>query len=108
MDAVHEINTLGIILNHCSPHNVIVRRKSHEQFIIDLAQCWFKDKMIKRWLEDAKADWEDDKGSDLKDNNGPRKSRIGSELGRVATQGRFVALWRVTVLPLVCCIRGIG
>ncbi|EPE03085.1 hypothetical protein F503_08699 [Ophiostoma piceae UAMH 11346] len=46
VDAAHEINRRGIIMRDCGPRNVVVDERSQKPFIIDLAQCYFKEKLI--------------------------------------------------------------
>ncbi|KAH6842304.1 hypothetical protein B0I37DRAFT_381642 [Chaetomium sp. MPI-CAGE-AT-0009] len=59
-DAAHRINQRGVIMEDCAPRNVVVDMHLQKPFIIDLAQCLFKDKMVKRWLENGYADDDDD------------------------------------------------
>ena len=49
VDAAHDINKRGIIMQDCAPRNVVVDAHSQSPFIIDFAQCCFKDKLIKMW-----------------------------------------------------------
>jgi hypothetical protein len=52
VDAAHHINTRGVIMDDCAPRNVMVKQGDPQTpFIIDFAQCCFKDKLIKRWEE---------------------------------------------------------
>lgn len=51
VNAAHEINKRGIMMNDCGPRNVMVDMVSQIPYIIDLAQCWFKDKIIATMLE---------------------------------------------------------
>ncbi|KAL2193174.1 hypothetical protein P885DRAFT_46007 [Corynascus similis CBS 632.67] len=60
VDAAHQINTRGILMEDCAPRNVMVDTRLQKPFIIDFAQCLFKDKMITRWLENGYADDDDD------------------------------------------------
>ena len=46
VDAVHEINRRGLIMDDCAPRNVIIDQRSQRPFIIDLAQCSCKDEII--------------------------------------------------------------
>lgn len=45
VDLVRDINESGLVMEDCSPRNVIVDEHSLQPFIIDFAQCWLKDKM---------------------------------------------------------------
>ncbi|KPM36870.1 hypothetical protein AK830_g9693 [Neonectria ditissima] len=59
IDAAHDINKHGIILDDCQPRNVLVDCRSQSPFIIDLAQCSFKDKLIEVWKDYEEAeDWD--------------------------------------------------
>ncbi|KAF5590041.1 serine threonine kinase fnkB [Fusarium pseudoanthophilum] len=49
VDAMHEINKRGIILEDSAPRNVVVDRMSHQVFHVDFAQCFFKDTMFNTW-----------------------------------------------------------
>jgi hypothetical protein len=49
VDAVSEINKRGVLMRDCGPRNVVVDKHSHTPFVIDLAQCDFKDKLIEEW-----------------------------------------------------------
>ena len=63
VDIVHDINRRGVIMSDCQPRNVIVDRRSQTPFIIDLAQCYFKDKLIELWEEwgwHEDEDWDPD------------------------------------------------
>jgi hypothetical protein len=48
VDLVHNINKYGVVMQDCSPRNVIVDQQSQLPFVIDFAQCWFKHEM-KMW-----------------------------------------------------------
>ncbi|KAG7287281.1 hypothetical protein NEMBOFW57_006788 [Staphylotrichum longicolle] len=61
-DAAHQINKRGVLMEDGAPRNVMVETRLQKPFIIDLAQCLFKDKMLRRWLENGYAD--DDDGWD--------------------------------------------
>ncbi len=56
-DAAHEINKRGIFMEDCAPRNVVVDARTQKPFIIDLAQCRFKDRMVEDWRE---MEWDDD------------------------------------------------
>ncbi|KAI5862901.1 hypothetical protein GGS23DRAFT_570041 [Durotheca rogersii] len=61
VDFAHEINRRGVLMGDCAPRNVVVDKRSQTPFIIDLAQCGFKDKMIEAWKEwDEDEDWDPD------------------------------------------------
>lgn len=49
VDAAHDINQRGILLEDCGPRNVVVEERSWKPFIIDLAQCHFKENLIAIW-----------------------------------------------------------
>ncbi|KAL2131880.1 hypothetical protein VTI74DRAFT_4492 [Chaetomium olivicolor] len=62
-NAAHEINRRGIMLRDCAPRNVVFDRRSHIPYIIDFAQCLFKDKLVNFWYEmgwDDDEDWDPD------------------------------------------------
>ncbi|KAF4448948.1 heterokaryon incompatibility protein [Fusarium austroafricanum] len=61
VDATFEFNQRGIILQDCSPFNVIVHAWMFEPFFIDFATVLFKDKMVRELVESgdaAKEDWD--------------------------------------------------
>ena len=60
-DAAHEINKRGIIMEDCAPRNVVVDRQSYTPRIVDLAQCRFRDRLVKDW---HKWEWHEDEGWD--------------------------------------------
>ncbi|KAG4268199.1 hypothetical protein FPRO04_12591 [Fusarium proliferatum] len=49
VQGAHEINKLEVILNDSCPRNFVVDADSHQPFIIDLAQCYFKGQLFKDW-----------------------------------------------------------
>ncbi|KAM0229981.1 hypothetical protein ACHAP5_011482 [Fusarium lateritium] len=49
VDAAHEINKRDIILNDSGPRNVVVDKATHKPFIVDLAQCTFKNDIFQLW-----------------------------------------------------------
>ncbi|KAF5578238.1 kinase-like domain protein [Fusarium subglutinans] len=49
IQGAYEINQCHILLKDSCPRNVIVEADSHQPFIIDLAQCYFKDQLFKDW-----------------------------------------------------------
>lgn len=60
VEAVHEIDSRGVLNNNCSPYNIVVNCNSHTPFIIDFASCWFKEQMIQQWKENGRMDDDDD------------------------------------------------
>lgn len=55
VDAAHDINRRGVVMADCQPRNVVVDRRSQVPFLIDFAQCNFKDRIMewcRRWCED--------------------------------------------------------
>ena len=64
-DTAHEVNKRGILMEDCAPRNVMVDARVQKPFIIDLAQCLFKDRMVKDWLERGWADDDDDWDPDI-------------------------------------------
>jgi len=61
IDAAHEINKRGVFMEDAAPRNVVVDAQTQKPFIIDLAQCHFRDKMVEGWRERP---WSQDKGWD--------------------------------------------
>lgn len=59
-DRAHEINLRGVRMSDCSMYNVMVDRKSHQPFIVDLAQCGF----IEEMYEEEEEDDDDESSSD--------------------------------------------
>ncbi|KAF4944311.1 hypothetical protein FGADI_12795 [Fusarium gaditjirri] len=61
VQGAYEINQRGIMLNDSCPRNVVVDADSYQPFIIDLAQCYFKDHLFKDWehfgFGDGQEDW---------------------------------------------------
>ncbi|KAF4958465.1 hypothetical protein FGADI_2387 [Fusarium gaditjirri] len=55
IDSTHEINKRGIILDDSAPRNVVVDQTTKQVFIIDFAQCLFKDTMFDAWFWDTDA-----------------------------------------------------
>ncbi|KAF8202518.1 hypothetical protein BJ912DRAFT_842750 [Pholiota molesta] len=64
VDAAHDINRRGVIMQDCGPRNVVVDERAQTPFIIDLAQCCFRDKMIEAWEEAGEASGEEDEDWD--------------------------------------------
>ncbi|KAK4143976.1 uncharacterized protein C8A04DRAFT_37008 [Dichotomopilus funicola] len=60
-DAAYEINKHGIIMEDCTPRNVVVDGKSQTPRIVDLAQCMFRDEMVSEWY---KSGWHEDEDWD--------------------------------------------
>ncbi|KUI68917.1 hypothetical protein VM1G_04586 [Cytospora mali] len=46
VDAAWEINQRGVIMGDCKTRNVVVDGETQRPFLIDFAQCYFKDKMF--------------------------------------------------------------
>jgi hypothetical protein len=55
----------GVLMDDCAPRNVVVDAREQKPFIIDLAQCRFKDRMVKEWLEWGWAHDDDDWDPDV-------------------------------------------
>jgi hypothetical protein len=45
VDSAHDINKHGVLMEDCGPRNVMVDSHSQSPFIIDFAQCQFKDQI---------------------------------------------------------------
>ncbi|KAI1461453.1 hypothetical protein F4805DRAFT_283554 [Annulohypoxylon moriforme] len=69
VDTVHDINKRGILMNDCGPRNVMVHKHLQTPFIIDLAQCYFKDKIIEAWKGTWESDEDEDEDEDAEDLN---------------------------------------
>jgi hypothetical protein len=67
VDAAFIINGHGVLMHDCDPRNVVVDQKSQLPFIIDLAQCDFKDQTLEEWEETGYRNDEDDYGNVDKD-----------------------------------------
>ncbi|KAF4988841.1 hypothetical protein FGRMN_9515 [Fusarium graminum] len=74
VDAVHDINKRGIILLDSGPRNAMVDESTKNPFIIDLAQCYFKDELIELWEEMGLKDYE--KAEDELEDEGPWHEEI--------------------------------
>ncbi|KAF9784166.1 hypothetical protein IL306_008275 [Fusarium sp. DS 682] len=59
VDAAHEVNKRGIILDDSAPRNVVVDQTTYQPFLIDFAQCFFKDTMFSPREEEAEG-WDAD------------------------------------------------
>ncbi|KAF5242040.1 hypothetical protein FANTH_8875 [Fusarium anthophilum] len=61
VQGAYEINQRDILLKDSCPRNVVVDADSHQPFIIDLAQCYFKDQLFKDWehfgFGEGQEDW---------------------------------------------------
>ncbi|KAF4332342.1 serine threonine kinase fnkB [Fusarium beomiforme] len=61
VDSVYEINKRGIIMEDSGPHNVIFDVVSKKPFIVDFAECVFKDILFEVWeetaFEEGEKDW---------------------------------------------------
>ncbi|KNA98578.1 hypothetical protein FOXG_02899, partial [Fusarium oxysporum f. sp. lycopersici 4287] len=53
VDSAQEINKWGIVLGDRAPRNVAVDQTSHQVFLVDFAQCFFRDTMFDPWDEDT-------------------------------------------------------
>ncbi|KAH6884901.1 hypothetical protein B0T10DRAFT_517592 [Thelonectria olida] len=62
VDAAHDINKRGVIMEDCQPRNVMVDQHSHSPFLIDLAQCTFKDDLIELWGTENEEEEEEAEG----------------------------------------------
>ncbi|KAK4105347.1 hypothetical protein N658DRAFT_462525 [Parathielavia hyrcaniae] len=63
VDAAHEINKRGVIMEDCAPRNVVVDEQSQTPRIVDLAQCNFRDEMVSEWYQwgwHEDEDWDPD------------------------------------------------
>ncbi|KAH7210758.1 uncharacterized protein BKA55DRAFT_600040 [Fusarium redolens] len=78
IDATYEVNKRGIILDDSSPRNVVVKASTYQPFLVDFAQCFFKDKLIRKWVNSGVAaegqGWDGDanfcEAADTLDNSG--------------------------------------
>jgi hypothetical protein len=85
-NAAHEINKRGVFMEDCAPRNVVVDSRTQRPFIIDLAQCEFRDRLAEVWQ--AIDDDDDDEDSDpdvrywqlMRQSNNPGK--IGAPMVR--------------------------
>ncbi|KAH6949479.1 hypothetical protein DER45DRAFT_599946 [Fusarium avenaceum] len=67
VDAAHEINKNDVILDDSGPRNVVVDKATHTSFIVDLAQCTFKNDMFQLWEAegfDSDSEEEEENGDD--------------------------------------------
>ncbi|KAF5632438.1 serine threonine kinase fnkB [Fusarium tjaetaba] len=55
IDATYEINKRGVILYDSAPRNVVVEASTFQPFIVDFAQCFFKDKLIQEAVDSGVA-----------------------------------------------------
>ncbi|KAF5986324.1 serine threonine kinase fnkB [Fusarium coicis] len=55
IDATYEINKRGVILYDSAPRNVVVEASTFQPFIVDFAQCFFKDKLIQECVDSGVA-----------------------------------------------------
>lgn len=63
IDAAETINSHGVRMDDSSPHNVVVDQRTQTPFIIDFAQCGFKEELIAMWEgldEGDKASFQDE------------------------------------------------
>ncbi|KAI6750651.1 hypothetical protein HG530_014547 [Fusarium avenaceum] len=67
IDAAHEINKRDVILDDSGPRNVVVDKATHVPFIVDLAQCTFKNDLFQLWEAegfDSDSEEEEENGDD--------------------------------------------
>ncbi len=48
-NAAHEINKNGVLMQDADPRNVVVDGRSQMPYIVDFAQCTFKDELVALW-----------------------------------------------------------
>lgn len=77
MDRAHEINRYGVGMRDCSIYNVMVDKETHQPFIIDLAQCWYKEEM-----------YEEEEGEPSSDQREARRGCGKSSGGNAASDER--------------------
>lgn len=77
MDRAHEINRYGIDMRDCSMYNVMVDKETHQPFIIDLAQYWYKEEM-----------YEEDEGEPSSNEKEPRHDCGNSSGGDASSDER--------------------
>ncbi|PNP85141.1 hypothetical protein FNYG_01529 [Fusarium nygamai] len=53
VDSTHEINKRGIVLDDSAPRNVVVDQTTHQVFIVDFSECFFRDTMFDRLAKKA-------------------------------------------------------
>lgn len=63
IDAAHAINRQGICMLDCTPFNVVVQKTSQRPFLVDLAQCWFREEIYAE-AENSSPDGEDQGAND--------------------------------------------
>ncbi len=60
-NAAHEINKRGVLMQDADPRNVVVDGRSQRPYIVDFAQCIFKNELMALWHEwewDCDEDWD--------------------------------------------------
>ena len=50
-NAAHEINKRGVLMQDAGPRNVVVDGRSQMPYVVDFAQCIFKDELMALWHE---------------------------------------------------------
>ncbi|KAF5673556.1 kinase-like domain-containing protein [Fusarium circinatum] len=60
VQGAYKINQRDILLKYSCPRNVVVDADSHQPFIIDVAQCYFKDQIFKDWEHFGFGEWQED------------------------------------------------
>ncbi|EAQ84257.1 hypothetical protein CHGG_10661 [Chaetomium globosum CBS 148.51] len=97
-NAAHEINTRGVYMEDCAARNVVVDARTQKPFIVDLAQCEFRDKLAEMWreMDDNDEDWDPDVEywQLMQQSNNPAK--IGSPMVRQLQLQRGIELQGIT------------
>ncbi|KAJ4404702.1 hypothetical protein N0V82_010445 [Gnomoniopsis sp. IMI 355080] len=79
IDGAHSVNCQGVCMEDCSPWNVVVEETSRRPFLVDLAQCQFRDEMFAE-LEDSSSEDEEGEDQDAKNQQaGDKYSGTGSD-----------------------------
>lgn len=94
-DAAHEIEQRGVIMDDCAPRNVVVDRQSNTPRIVDLAQCRFRDVMVREWHEwewDTEAGWDSDVEYWKEVSSAASPWAIGSTMARLVEERTHVKM----------------
>ena len=67
VNAAHDINKHGLIMDDCAARNVVIDQDSQSPFIIDLAQCRFKHKLIEMWMNHEDSEDGEGLGGEVQD-----------------------------------------
>ncbi|EHK43971.1 uncharacterized protein TrAtP1_008422 [Trichoderma atroviride] len=67
VDLAHEINKSGLVMDDCSPRNVIVHQQSQQPFFIDFAQSWLKHEMRISWETSSSSGGEEEEKKEEED-----------------------------------------